>query len=184
MFAFYLHFLQAHPLLSSAIQVGLLGTFGELLAGRIRLGRWTFFGPGIGRLAAKALVWAFLGITFKYAFTGFFGFIDALAHKGFWFAGVVHPGLLRAFSASLFTNMLFGPVMMLFHRAMDNLIEKKGMNWPSLQKAWFTLVWFWVPAHTLTFSVPVDFQVGLAAVWAVALGVILGFFARAGASRN
>lgn len=175
---FYLHFLKTHPLLSSAVQVGILGTFGELLAGRIRLGRWSFFGPGPWRLLAKAAVWAFLGITFKYAFTGFFGFVDALVHKGFWFAAAGEPGLLRAVSTSTFTNILFGPMMMLFHRWTDNAIERKEMDWPSLQKAWVTLLWFWIPAHTITFSVPSHFQVGLAAVWAVALGVILGFFAR------
>lgn len=174
----YLHAVKDYPLLSSAIQVAILGTLGELLAGRIRLGRWYFFGPGPSRLLAKVAVWAFLGITFKYAFTGFFGFVDAISHKGFWFASASHPGILRAFSASLFTNMLFGPVMMLFHRWCDNIIERKEMDWVSMVKAWKTLIWFWIPAHTITFSLPAHLQVGLAAVWAIALGVILGFFAR------
>jgi hypothetical protein len=86
--------------------------------------------------------------------------------------------LWRALSVSTFTNLLFGPVMMLFHRWTDNWIEKAPMNWSTLQSAWKTLLWFWIPAHTLTFSLPAHFQVGLAALWAVALGVILGLFAR------
>ena len=69
-------------------------------------------------------------------------------------------------------------MMMLFHRWTDNMIEKKAMDWKSLQKAWLTLIWFWIPAHTLTFSLPSYLQVTLAALWAVALGIILGFFAR------
>ena len=174
----YLYFVKHYPLISSAIQVGRLGTLGELLAARIRMGRWFFFGPGVGRLAAKVLVWTFLGITFKYAFTGFFGFVEAIVIKGFWFEEAGRPGLLQAFSVSLFTNLIFGPVMMLFHRWCDNAIENKAMNWRTMEKAWFTLIWFWIPAHTVTFSQPSHLQVGLAAVWAIALGIILGFFAR------
>lgn len=175
----YLHFVKAYPLISSAIQVAILGMLGELLATRIRLKKWYFFGPGPWRLMAKIIVWAFLGITFKYAFTGFFGFVDAIVIKGFWFSIVNSSLFFKALSASIFTNILFGPVMMLFHRWCDNYIEKKEMNWESMQKAWLTLIWFWIPAHTITFSLPSHFQVGLAAVWAIALGVILGFFAKA-----
>lgn len=175
----YLYFLKHYPLLSSAVQVAILGTFGELLATRIRMGKWYFFGPGPWKLLAKVLVWAFLGVTFKYAFTGFFGFVDAIVAKGFWFGAAVQESLfVRALSVSIFTNLLFGPVMMLFHRWCDNRIEKKGMDWTSMYKAWKTLLWFWIPAHTVTFSLPSHLQVSLAALWAVALGVILGFFAR------
>ncbi|MCB2211950.1 hypothetical protein KQI52_07545 [bacterium] len=171
----YLSFVIDHPILSSAVQVAILGMVGELLAIRIRLGRWHLFGGW--QLFAKIAVWAFLGISFKYAFAGFFGFVDALIHKGLWFH-VADSGFVRALSVSTFTNLLFGPVMMLFHRWTDNAIEQKPMHWPSLQKAWVTLLWFWIPAHTLTFSLPSHLQVGLAAVWATALGVILGFFNR------
>lgn len=173
----YITFLKEYPILSSAIQVAILGMVGELLAARIRLKRWYFFGTR--GFIQKIIVWAFLGITFKYAFAGFFGFVDALVEKGFWFSLAGTSTLAKAFSVSLFTNLLFGPVMMLFHRYTDNHIEKKEMDWKSLQKAWLTLFWFWIPAHTITFSLPSHLQVGLAAVWAVCLGVILGFFARA-----
>lgn len=178
MISAYLTFVKSQPILSSAIQVAILGMFGELLAGKIRMGKWYFFGPGPWRFVAKILVWGFLGITFKYAFAGFFGFVEALVHKGFWFTIAGEPGFFRALSVSTFTNLLFGPVMMLFHRWTDNWIEKKPMDWPSLEKAWKTLLWFWIPAHTITFSLPSHFQVGLAAVWAIALGIILGIFAR------
>lgn len=178
MLQLYLNFLKFHPLFSSATQVAILGTLGELIAVRIRSGRWTFWGPGPGRLLLKILVWAFLGITFKYAFTGFFGFVHALVERGFWFSAADQVGIVRALSVSIFTNLLFGPIMMWFHRITDNLIERKQMDWSSLMRAWKTLIWFWIPAHTVTFSLPHDFQVGLAAVWAVALGIILGIAAR------
>jgi len=175
----YLKFVKNYPLLSSAVQILLLGTFGELLAVRIRMNKWHFFGPGPWRLIIKALVWAFLGITFKYAFVGFFGFVEALVHKGFWFENADTNLLVRAVSVSFFSNIIFGPVFMTFHRWTDNQIEKKEMDWKSLQKAWFTLIWFWIPAHTLTFSVPFDLQIGVLAVWTVILGTMLGYFARA-----
>ncbi len=173
----YLAFVKEQPILSSAVQVAILGTAGELLAIRLRLGRWHLFGPGPWRLIAKIVIWAFLGITFKYAFAGFFGFVEALIHKGLWFEQA-NDGFIRAISVSLFTNLLFGPVMMLFHRWMDNAIERKPMHWKSLEKAWMTLLWFWIPAHSLTFSLPSHLQVGMAAVFALALGVILGAFNR------
>lgn len=174
----YLTFVKSYSLLSSAVQVGLLGTFGEALAIRIRTGRWLVPGGDLRSLVAKLVIWAFLGITFKYAFVGFGGFVDAISAKGFWCGGEGCALWWRALSISFFCNLLFGPVMMTFHRWTDNLIERKQMDWASLQKAWWTLGWFWIPAHTITFSLPAHFQVGLAAVWAVALGVILGFYSR------
>jgi len=171
----YVYFVKTYQLPSSAVQVAVLGTLGELLASKIRGRGWMPFNAA--QLAEKVLVWALLGVSFKVAFVGFFGFFDAVTAKGFWpqVGGVL---IWRAFSVSLFTNALFGPVMMAFHRATDNFIERKPMNWATLVPAWWTLAWFWVPAHTVTFSLPAHLQVGLAAVWAVVLGVILGYFAR------
>lgn len=177
----YISTVRAYPLLTSAIQVAILGTFGEILAVRIRRGAWYFFGPGPLRLLLKLIIWAFLGITFKYAFVGFFGFTEALVDKGFWFksAGGFFPNVIvRGISVSIFINLLFGPVMILFHRLCDNAIEKKPMEWRSLQKAWWTVIWFWIPIHSVTFSLPSEYQIGLAAFWSMVLGVMLGFFAR------
>ena len=188
----YVDFVKASPLASSAVQVGALGTFGEMLGSKLR-GRG--FLPFTWRQTAmKVVVWAFLGVSFKYAFTGFGGFYDALVAKQLWYepwiASVSDPSLpivispwatwWRSLSISTFTNLLFGPVMMLFHRWTDNWIEKNTMNWTTMVSAWKSLVWFWIPAHTLTFASPQHFQVGLAALWAVALGVILSLFARQG----
>ena len=171
----YVGFLKAYPLASSALQVAVLGTFGELLGCKLRgRGMMPF---GAGQLVLKVLVWAFLGISFKYAFAGFVGFHEAIVHKGFW-PEMGGSQIWRAFSTSVFTNLLFGPMMMLFHRWTDNWIEKAEMNWTTMQSAWRTLLWFWIPAHSVTYSLPAHFRVGLAALWAVALGVILGALAR------
>ena len=69
--------------------------------------------------------------------------------------------------------------MMAFHRLTDNLILRRS-GFAGIQRAWWTLLWFWIPAHTLTFSLPLDYQVGLAAVWSVVLGIIMGLSAQKG----
>jgi hypothetical protein len=78
-----------------------------------------------------------------------------------------------ALAVSVLTNLFFGPQMMLFHRIEDNLILRQW-DFSGITKAWWTLIWFWIPAHTVTFSLPASFQIGLAALWSVVLGLIMG----------
>ncbi|MDT8287685.1 MAG: hypothetical protein RQ748_11290 [Elusimicrobiales bacterium] len=66
---------------------------------------------------------------------------------------------------------------------IDNAIDGRR-NWAGIDKALLSLLWFWVPAHTVTFMLPEDFRIGLAAVWSLALGIILGFYGARGAGRN
>lgn len=169
----YTDFVKAQPIHSSAIQVAILGIIGEILASYIRGKGWCFSPI---QLFAKTLCWAFLGITFKYAFVGFTGFVDELRKSEM--VPFVGSMWVRAFFISFFCNLLFGPPMMLLHRWIDVLIMNQSIDWNSMVKAWWTLAWFWVPAHTITFKLPRHYQVSLAAVWAVALGIILGYFAR------
>lgn len=177
MIDYYINFVKSAPLLSSAVQIGVLGTVGELIAVRIRMGKWYFFGPGPMKLILKALIWAFLGITFKYVFTGFFAFVDALVSKGWWFELASTNQFIKALSVSFFANLIYGPVFMTFHRFTDNKIEGKEMNWESLQKAWGTLIWFWIPALSLVFILPSHLQIGLLSIWNIVLGIMLGYFA-------
>jgi hypothetical protein len=87
---------------------------------------------------------------------------------------VFGAGIGWAFAVSVFTNILFGPQMMAFHRLEDNLILGNN-GFQGITKAWWTLVWFWIPAHTITFMLPPNFQIGLAAAWSLVLGLIMGF---------
>lgn len=110
----------------------------------------------------------------KYAFTGFQGFTDILIENN------LLPdltGIYRAFTVSILMNLQFGPFLVLMHRLMDNLIAGK-MNWKNLDKGFYSLLWFWIPAHTVTFILPKEFQIGLAALWSLMLGLILGFYNR------
>lgn len=167
----YIGWVTAHPLSSAAAQFALLGTLGEALSLLVRkkplsaLGAWW-------RVLLKIGGWGLLGVVIKYGFTGMKGFVDALIAKAM-LPPAGHGSLLWAFLVSLFTNVFFGPQMMLFHRLEDCLIAWKW-DLAGLKKAWLTLLWFWVPAHTVTFSLPAEFQIGLAALWSVVLGLIMG----------
>jgi hypothetical protein len=167
----YVTWVIAHPFLSAALQFALLGTLGEIVAASARQRRIAL--PcGWLRLGAKALGWSLLGIIIKYGFAGMKGFTQALLDKGMLPAFLGH-GLGKAFAVSALTNLFFGPQMMAFHRLEDNLIlGEKGFQ--GIERAWWTLLWFWIPAHTITFSLPQEFQIGLAAFWGLVLGVILG----------
>lgn len=161
----------AHPYLSAAIQFGLLGTLGEFGAASLKARRPTLPCTPIQALL-KVVAWALLGLVIKAGFVGMKGFTRALIDHHI-LPAFLASGFGWALSLSTLTNLFFGPQMMLFHRLEDNFIlRRKGFD--GMLPAIRTLVWFWIPAHTLTFSLPAEFQIGLAALWSLALGVILG----------
>ncbi len=170
----YIGWVHDNMLLSAFLQFAVLGTLGEVLgiiAARQR--------PDSRVLAwvAKVLIWGVLGILIKYAFAGFKGFLAALVDAGLLPHAAEDVPLLRAFCLSLFTNAMFGPLLMFLHRSSDNLVAGTR-GYAGIQTSLLTLLWFWVPAHTVTFILPYDLQVGLAALWSVALGLIMGFTKR------
>lgn len=167
----YRLWVQSHPLLSAACQFGLLGTLGELIAAGLRARRPTLPCTPL-ELLAKVGAWALLGLVIKAGFVGMRGFTRALLDHRL-LPAFLGSGVGFAFALSTLTNLFFGPQMMLFHRMEDNLILRRR-GFEGMAQALWTLLWFWVPAHTLTFSLPVDLQIGLAALWSVVLGVILG----------
>ncbi len=173
----YIEFVKQYPILSSAIQIGILGTIGELMAVRIRMGKWYYFGPGPWKLPAKAFVWAFLGITFKYVFTGFYGFVASITREGWWFSAAESNTYVRALSVSFFANIIYGPIFTTFHRFTDNYIEKKEMDWESMKQVWWSLIWLWIPALTMIFCLPKYLQIGFLALLNILLGLVLGYFA-------
>ncbi len=163
---FWVSFVNEHPILSSMLQFAVLGTVGEILGMYVRTRKlsmkWYI-------LLGKAAIWAVLAVMIKYAFTGFGGFVAALVEHQ------MLPEYGTPFFISAFMNIMFGPIMIASHRLLDNLLERKW-NWLGMKGALLTLVWFWIPAHTVTFMLPSDFRITLAAVWSVVLGIIMGFF--------
>jgi hypothetical protein len=167
----YVDWVKANPLLSAAIQFAILGTLGEIISLSIRKKKFALPGNPL-QVLGKVAAWALLGIIIKYGFTGMKGFTSALLDHGL-LPQFMGEGIGRAFAVSTLTNIFFGPQMMFFHRLEDNLIMWEW-NLGGLSKAWWTLIWFWIPAHTVTFSLQPDYQIGLAAVWSLALGIIMG----------
>lgn len=174
----------AHPYAMGFGKIALLGTMGELLGARIVTGAWRLVGI---RLYQRMLVWGFLGVVFTVVFPLFSYGVEGLLASG------LVPGansqLAAAFWKSCFMNVIFAFPMMVFHRITDTLIERRQLfsAWPLLD-VWlaidwrsmlhvvgFACLWFWIPAHTVTFLLPAEFRVVSAALLAVVLGAILGF---------
>ncbi len=173
----YTTWVVANPLLAAAVQFALLGTLGEVISHTLTARRPGLPGTPL-QMLAKMADWALLGVIIKYGFAGMKGFTLALIDHNL-LPRVCAGGLAWAFSVSVLTNILFGPQMMAFHRLTDNLILRRR-GFAGIQRAWWTLLWFWIPAHTLTFSLPREYQIGLAAVWSVVLGAILGLSTQKG----
>lgn len=196
-FKFYVDFNANHGMVTSFIKFALLATFGEAIGLRIRTGNYNQ--PGFG-LLPRAVVWGILGLTIKLAFVIFASGVPAfLTYMGMENALQVIKGdftvakVLVAFSISLFMNIIYAPVMMTIHKITDTHIINNGgtlsclvkpihfgdmlasINWKVQWNFVFakTIPYFWIPAHTITFLLPADFQVLFAAILSVALGIFL-----------
>jgi hypothetical protein len=202
-YSFYLKLNAEHGFLTSFIKFAVLASYGEVLGLRIRTGGYDLKGFG---LAPRVIVWGILGIFIKAAFVVFsaggpallayLGMNDPTGILAGTFSGLK---VLVAFSISLTLNLTFSPVLMTLHRLTDVHIMNSagslkcfitspdfsaimaGLNWKMhwgfvLKK---TIPLFWIPAHTITFLLPVEFQILFAAMLGVVLGVILAFAAGA-----
>ena len=188
-----------NPYLMSFAKFAVLATFGECIGLRITSG--VYNRPGFGVLP-RAVVWGFLGVGIKLAFTIFAtGAPNVLAELGFPVSvATLKTGdfgwkLATAAIISVTINFIFAPVFMTLHKITDAHIMEtggtlkglftridvtrhlQGINWASLWGFVFkkTLPRFWVPAHIITFLLPPHFQVLFAAALGVILGVILAF---------
>jgi len=169
----YIGLVRAHPVLTAMAQFAVLGTLGETASKWLAARR--FYLPfGVRGTVLRMLGWAGLAVCIKYAFTGFVAFVDGLINN----ALLPRAGSLgKAFAVSLSMNLQFGPFLVIAHRLIDNAIDGRS-DWANLDKGLLSLLWFWVPAHTITFLLPLELRIGLAAVWSVALGLILGWYNR------
>jgi len=187
----------AHPFLIGFLKFAILATMGESIGLRLREGIYNKKGFG---LIPRAIVWGFLGMTIVMAFkifsAGAPAFLKSLGIEGAAESlGGPMSGLrvLTAFTISVTLNLIYAPVMMTLHKITDTHIIKNGgtvagllkpikmgdiiakldwkVQWNFIFKK--TIPFFWIPAHTITFLLPVEFQVLFAALLGIALGVIL-----------
>lgn len=194
---FYVEFNSQHSIIMSFVKFSILATLGEVIGLRIKTGEYYKKGFGI---VPRMLVWGFLGITIKMAFVIFAAGTPVLlqtmgdenaieAFKG----PFTTDKVFVAFCISVMMNIIYAPVMMTFHRLTDmHILETNGtikgfftpinfnklfvnLNWRVQWNFVFkkTIPFFWIPAHTITFLLPPDYQVLFAALLGIALGVIL-----------
>lgn len=159
-----------NPFLSAFVQFAILGTLGEIVAKLLSKKEIVW-----KKIVGSIFVWGILGIVVKFIFAGFTGFVEHVTIKGYLPEGKIYS----AFFKSLFTNAMFGPWLVIGHRFLDNLfLLKIRIPTEGIKGAMLTLIWFWIPAHTVTFSLPTEWQITLAAVWSFVLGLLLSLFVK------
>ncbi|HOT30253.1 MAG TPA: hypothetical protein PLU72_18890 [Candidatus Ozemobacteraceae bacterium] len=183
---------RAHPYLMGFAKVGVLATMGEWLARRISGGTWAA-PTGLGW---RFFVWGLFGVAFALVFDLFAAGTAAAIGKGLLpsFSEGFAADLSRAFWTSALMNLIFAPVFMAFHRVTDGYIDAgrgrlSGIAGVRLESVMSRIDWtgfvsfvllrtiplFWIPAHTVTFLLPAEYRVLVAAYLSIALGGILAF---------
>ncbi len=198
-------FNREHGMIMSFIKFAVLATLGESIGLRIKEG--VYNKPGFG-LIPRAIVWGFLGLGIKMAFVifasgtpvflkymGMKNALDALAGP------LSGSKIFVAFCISTAMNLIFAPVFMTLHKITDTHIINNGgtlsgffkpikfkeifpsLNWSVQWNFVFkkTIPFFWIPAHTITFCLPEEWQVLFAALLGIVLGVFLSIAAIMGA---
>ena len=201
LYEFFVWFSTDWAFTASFIKFAILATMGEMLGSRIRSGIYL---PAGFALVYRAVVWGFLGMTVKAAFMIFGGGVPLIAsHIGMENPSAVMAGpltgarVLLAFAISTFLNLFYAPVLMVTHRVSDLHIAAAGgdrrrlLTVPDVTRLLASIDWnsmwgivlkksiplFWIPAQTVTFLLPQEFQVLFAALLSTVLGVILALAA-------
>ncbi|MEG1498386.1 MAG: hypothetical protein RRX93_03345 [Bacteroidales bacterium] len=193
-------FLNAHYAIAIGfVKFAMLSTLGEVIALRIRKG--VYYDSSFGVLP-RMLVWGVLGAWIVIAMKVFGAGAPMLSDYILGTNGEITSAmkgsfsiykLIGAFSISLLMNTSFAPVFMTLHKISDtHILNYEGrlsalvhpipfsqilsqLNWKVQWNFVFkkTIPFFWIPAHTITFLLPSEFQVLFAALLGVALGIIL-----------
>ena len=176
-----------HPYLMGFAKFAVLATAGELLAVRLARKEWTL--PSY--IWARFIIWGLIGIWITYMMKIFGAGVGALMQSGL--LPCPQNAFLNTFIKALFIsatmNLSFGPTFMALHKCSDTYLDIRAtgkrkitlanvihkVDWEKF--ASFTLLktvpLFWIPAHTVTFMLPAEYQVAMAAALSVALGIIL-----------
>ena len=171
-----------HPYGMGFAKFALLATTGELLAYRISHKVW----GSPCKIVARFVIWGVTGVWITYMMKIFSTGTAALL------GGALRQEsrLVQAFVTSATMNMCFGPTFMAAHKCSDCWLELRtnkldsslacvvaGVDWPAFVRVTLlkTVPLFWIPAHTVTFLLPAEYQVMMAAALSVALGVFLSW---------
>ncbi len=181
----------SYPYLMGFIKTAVLASLGERLVHRIKTG--SYFGDR--GILLKFIVWGFLGMIFVIIFKLFSSGVVS-AQESHLLPSIQNASfiasLLTAFMISFLMNIFFAPTFMLFHKITDRYIElghgdirqiiripfkevtnhidfPQFLNFVVLK----TIPIFWIPAHTITFLLPENYRVLMAAYLSVVLGILL-----------
>ncbi len=180
----------AYPYMMGFAKFVVLATMGELLALRISVGQWR----RPAGLWMRAVVWGVLGMAITLMFQVFSTGVVAAIGKGMLPGGYsVTATFVTAFLISTVMNLAFAPTFMALHRITDTYIDLADGKLANLARVelktvmsridWHgfvsfvvirTLPLFWIPAHTVTFLLPPEFRVLMAAFLSIALGGDIG----------
>ena len=181
----------AQPYWMGFAKFAILATMGELLARRLGGGEW----QKPAGLLWRVLIWGLIGVAITFMFSFFSLGTAAVIEKGLIPAGEGWLSkLLQAFYTSALMNLTFGPVFMAAHRISDTWLDLRtsqggristkemltAIDWPGF---WGfvvgkTIPFWWIPAHTMTFLLPGEYRVLVAAYLSIVLGVILVYARR------
>lgn len=181
----------SHPYLMGFIKTAYLATMGEILVFRMKNGSY-FMGK---KIWMKFIVWGLLGMVFVFIFKIFSSgviaaqstqLLPSIEGTGFL------PVLLTALLTSVMMNLFFAPTFMFLHQITDGYIDQSKGNLNKLMQIPLTSViqnidikrfvsfvvlktipLFWIPAHTITFLLPENYRILMAAYLSVALGILL-----------
>lgn len=176
---------KAMPYVMGFVKFAILATMGELMAIRIVTGNY----KRPAGLLWRVVIWGFIGLLVTLMFTVF-----ATGVKGAQEAGLLPLAgqkLGTAFFISAIMNLFFAPAFMAFHKYTDTYLDLKAarggkvtikditgaIDWDSFVSFVIlkTIPFFWIPAHTVTFLLPGEYRVVVAAFLSIALGAILAF---------
>lgn len=190
----FMSFTSAHPYIGGFFKFALLATMGEMLVVRLNLG---YFKKAPGFIY-RAIIWGFLGIIITLIFQIFANGTMAALEKGYLFGK--GSTIAFAFFTSFWMNLTFAPTMMAFHRYTDTYLDLKfgeGIAKPTSKQVidkidwngfisfvlFKTIPFFWIPAHTITFLLPGEYRVLVAAFLSMALGLLLTIGKRKNSSK-
>ena len=176
-----------HPYLMGFAKFAILATAGELLAIRLAKKEWAL--PSY--VWVRFLIWGVIGVWITYMMKIFGAGVGALMSQGLLPSpeNALFNTFIKAFFISATMNLSFGPTFMALHKCSDTYLDIRAtgkrkitlanvihkVDWEKF--ASFTLCktvpLFWIPAHTVTFMLPTEYQVAMAAALSVALGIIL-----------
>lgn len=182
---FFLDFTKEYKIIGGFVKFFFLASIGDFIAARLKSKKWML--PS--HMLIKAIIWGLIGIVIVLMFTIYPVGIETLQEKN------ILPFKGNTFFFALFVsvimNFTFAPTMMAFHRISDTYLNLKSDNKKvSIGETIDTIDWrqfinftvfksiplFWIPAHTITFLLPEEYQIVFAAVLGIFLGLILGVF--------